>query len=66
MASTATVSVYDRAGHRLGTVYLAQPFEAHQTTLSDQLTRLIQRVLRAVPGALPRFCYVADAGDAET
>ncbi len=66
VGSTATLSVYDRSGRRLGTVYLAQPSESHQTTLSEQLTRLIRQVLAAWTGPLPRLCYVTDAGDAES
>jgi hypothetical protein len=66
VGSTATISVYDRSGKRLGTVYLAQPSETHQTTLSDQLTSLIRRTLGEWKGRLPRLCYVTDAGDAET
>lgn len=66
VGSTATISVYNRQGRRLGTVYLAQPSEAHQTTLSDQLTRLIRRILTVWSGPPPRLCYVTDAGDAET
>lgn len=66
VGSTATISVYDRNGRRLGTVYLAQPSEAYQTTLSDQLTSLIRKTLADWNGPLPRLCYVTDAGDAET
>jgi len=57
VGSTATISVYDRQGRRLGTVYLAQPSEAHQTTLSDQLTSLIQATLLRWNGPQPRLCY---------
>ncbi len=66
VGSTATISVYDRGGRRLGSVYLAQPSEAHQTTLSDQLTSLLRTTLAGWNGPLPRLCYVTDAGDAET
>lgn len=66
VGSTATLSVYDRSGQRLGTVYLAQPSEHLQATLSDQLTRLITRTLQEYEGPPPRLCYVTDAGDAET
>src|SRR5205823_4900865 len=38
--STATVSVYDRRGQRLGTVYLGRMPEPGQETLSRQLTAL--------------------------
>lgn len=66
VASTATVSVLDRRGKRLGTVYLAYTPEPGQGTLSQQLTRLLRGVLRRWQGPLPRLCYVTDAGDNET
>ena len=61
-AAAATVSVMDRCGRRIGTVYLGQMPEAGQTTLSDQLTRLLQDVLGRWEGALPRLTYVTDCG----
>ena len=61
-AATATLSVYDRAGQRLGTVYLGQMPESGQETLSDQLTRLITAVLSQWSGPRPRLAYVTDAG----
>jgi hypothetical protein len=61
-AATATVSVYDRAGVRLGTVYLGRMPEPGQATLSDQLTRLITDVLTQGSGPLPRLAYITDAG----
>jgi hypothetical protein len=61
-AAAATVSVLDRWGRRLGTVYLGQMPEAHQTTLGDDLTRLLQDVLRDWEGPLPRLVYVTDCG----
>ncbi len=61
-AATATLSVHDRAGRRLGTVYLGQMPESGQETLSDQLTRLITDVLSQWSGPLPRLAYVTDAG----
>jgi hypothetical protein len=66
VASTATVSVLDRRGQRLGTVYLAYTPEPGQGTLSHQLTRLLRALLRRWQGPLPRLCYVTDAGDNET
>jgi hypothetical protein len=62
--STATLSVYDRRGRRLGTVYLGQMPQAKQTTLSQALTDLLQDVLRAYAGPLPRLAYVTDKGAA--
>jgi hypothetical protein len=61
-AATATLSVYDRAGVRLGTVYLGRMPEPGQATLSDQLTRLIIDVLTQWSGPLPRLAYITDAG----
>jgi len=60
--AVATIAVYDRRGRRLGTVYLGQMPEAYQTTLSDQLTRLLTEVLREWQGCWPRLVYVTDAG----
>jgi hypothetical protein len=66
VASTGTVSVLDRRGRRLGTVYLAYTPEPGQPTMSGQLTRLLTAVLKRWQGPLPRLCYVTDAGDNET
>jgi hypothetical protein len=60
--AVATIAVYDRRGRRLGTVYLGQMPEAYQTTLSEQLTRLLTEVLREWQGCWPRLVYVTDAG----
>jgi hypothetical protein len=61
-AATATLSVHDRAGKRLGTVYLGQMPASGQEALSDQLTRLITAVLSQWTGPLPRLAYITDAG----
>ncbi len=61
-ASTGTVSVMDRRGNRLGTVYLGQMPEPGQGTLSAQLTSLIIQVLKKWPGCPLRFVYVTDGG----
>jgi len=66
VATTGTLSVYDRKGRRLGTVYLAYTPEAGQATMSEQLTALVQEVLRRWQGPLPRLSYVTDAGKSET
>jgi hypothetical protein len=66
VATTGTVSVLDRRGRRLGTVYLARTPEPGQQQMSQQLTQLLQEVLRRWQGPLPRLCYVTDAGDSET
>jgi len=60
--ATATVSVFDRWGKRLGTIYLAQMPEAGQGTLSDELTCLLRDVLARWQGSPPRLVYVTDAG----
>ena len=66
VATTGTLTVYDRRSRRLGTVYLAQTPESGQGTMSSQLTQLLLEVLRRWQGPLPRMCYVTDAGDNET
>jgi len=66
VATTGTLSVYDRRRRRLGTVYLAFTPEPGQGTMSKQLTRLLREVLRLWQGPLPRLSYVTDAGDNET
>jgi len=60
--AVATIAVYDRRGRRLGTVYLGQMPEPYQTTLSEQLTRLLSEVLGEWSGCWPRLVYVTDAG----
>lgn len=62
--STATVSVYDRRRRRLGTIYLGHMPQTKQTALSQALTALVQGVLRAYPGPVPRLAYVTDKGSA--
>jgi hypothetical protein len=64
-ASTATVSVYDRRGQRLGTIYLGRMPEAHQATLTEALTALTTAVLQQWAGPLPRLVYVTDKGQAQ-
>jgi hypothetical protein len=60
--AVATITVYDRRGQRLGTIYLGQMPEAHQTTLSKELTRLLREVLGEWKGCWPRLVYITDAG----
>lgn len=66
VATTGTISVYGRNGRRLGSVYLAYAPELGQQTMTDELTALIQEVLRLWDGPTPRLAYVTDAGDAES
>lgn len=66
VASVATITVYDRCGKRLQTVYLAHPPEENQTSLSSMLTEVIQGVLAAWEGPLPELTYVSDSGQCET
>ncbi len=56
------MAVLDRAGKRLGTVYLGHMPEAGQGTLSQQLTELLVAVLDRWQRPLPRLQYVTDAG----
>ena len=65
-AATATVSVFDRRGRRLGTVYLGRMPEPGQETVSRQLTALITSVLRGWTGPRPRLAYITDGGNHQT
>ena len=56
------MSVYDRGGKRLGTVYLGRMPEFGQPTMTKQLSHLITDVLAGWEGPLPRLHYVTDAG----
>jgi hypothetical protein len=66
VATAATVSVYDRAGKRLATVYLAWPPELGQATMDQMLTGLLTELLERWQGPLPQLAYVADSGGNES
>jgi hypothetical protein len=66
VATCGTVTVSDRRGRRLGTVYLAYVPEFGQGTMSKQLTQLVREVLKRWQGPLPHLSYVTDSGDHET
>lgn len=66
VATSATITVIDRSGRRLGTVYLAYAPELGQGQMTDELTGLLTDLLAAWQGPVPRLCYVTDAGDHET
>jgi len=61
-ASTATLSVLDRKGRRLGTVYLGRMPQFGQGTMTAQLWGLLRDVLDRWHGKTPRLVYVTDAG----
>jgi hypothetical protein len=65
VATAATVSVCDRAGKRLGTVYLAYPPELGQATMDAMLTELLHELFSGLEGWLPRLAYVTDSGSNE-
>ncbi|HEY2740032.1 MAG TPA: transposase [Thermoanaerobaculia bacterium] len=60
--AAATVSVYDRKGRRLGTVYLGRMPEPGQGALSRRLTALIEAMLGGWTGPPPRLAYITDGG----
>ena len=60
--ATATVSVLDCGGKRVGTAYLGQMPESGQATLTDQLTGLFPALLKQVDSQLLRLAYVSDEG----
>jgi hypothetical protein len=57
-----TVSVLDRRGKRLGTVYVGQMPQAGQVTLTDQLSGLLTAILTKVDSQGLRLVYVTDEG----
>src|SRR5918997_611069 len=57
-----TVSVLDRRGQRLGTVYVGQMPQAGQVTLTDQLSGLLTAILTKVDSQGLRLVYVTDEG----
>jgi hypothetical protein len=66
VATTATVTVFDRAGKRLRTIYLACHAELGQSTMSQMLTGVLNDVLAHWQGPLPTLAYVADSGGHES
>lgn len=66
VATAATVSIYDRRGKRLITVYLAHPPELGQGTMDQMLTDLLTELFERYIGPLPRLAYVTDSGSKET
>jgi hypothetical protein len=60
--ATATVSVLDRRGKRVGTVSLGQRPESGQRTLTAQLSALLQAILRRVESQGLRLVSVTDEG----
>jgi hypothetical protein len=60
--ATATVSVLDRRGKRVGTVYLGQMPESGQGTITDQLSDLLKAILTQVDSQSLRLVYVSDEG----
>ena len=60
--ATATVSVLDRRGKRVGTVYLGHMPESGQRTVTTQLMALIQDILKQVDSQSLRLVYVSDDG----
>jgi hypothetical protein len=66
VATTATVTVFDRAGKRLATICLAWRPELGQATMSRMLTELLTELFEKWPGPLPNLAYVADSGGNES
>ena len=60
--ATATVSVLDRRGKRLGTVYLGHMPESGQGTLTAQLSALLRDILSRVDSQGLCLVSVTDEG----
>lgn len=66
VATVATLTVFDRMGKRLVTVYLAHVPQLGQESISRKLTDLIREVFLNWQGPMPTLCYVTDAGANES
>ncbi len=66
IATTATVTVFDRAGKRLTTICLASPPELGQATMSGMITDLLTELFRRWDGPMPSLGYIADSGGKES
>ena len=60
--AAGTVSVLDRQGKRLGTVYLGRMPESGQGTMTTQLSDLLKAILTRVDSRRIRLAYVTDEG----
>jgi hypothetical protein len=60
--ATATISVLDRRGKRVGMVYLAQMPEPGQATITTHLSEVLKQVLSRVDSQSLRLVYVTDEG----
>jgi hypothetical protein len=66
VATCATITVYDRRGKRLGTVYLGYAPQLGQDAMTTELKLLLKEILLQGPSTkqgtepLPRLCYVTD------
>lgn len=64
-AATGTVSVHDRRGRRLGTVYFGQMPETGQRRLTKQMSAALTAIVttwHALGGVCPRLHYLSDGG----
>jgi len=66
VATTATITVFDRAGERVTTIFLGSPPELGQATMSRRLTELLSELFEKWDGPLPTLAYVADSGGKES
>jgi hypothetical protein len=66
VATTGTITVFDRAGKRLTTIYLASRPELGQATMSEMLTAILTELFEQWTGPLPNLAYVADSGGNES
>jgi hypothetical protein len=66
IATAATVTIFDRSGKRLTTVYLAWQPELGQAAMSEMLTSLLAEVLKQWHGPLPTLSYITDSGSNES
>ena len=58
----ATLSIFDRGGRRLGTIYLGEAPRKDQLFLTRRLDWILKEYFRRLSGEVPVLRYVTDAG----
>jgi hypothetical protein len=58
----ATLSIFDRQGRRLGTIYLGEAPCKDQMFLTTRLDRILEAYFKQLAGKVPVLRYVTDAG----
>jgi hypothetical protein len=61
-SACSTLSVFDRRGKRVGTVYLGEAPRKDQLFMTRRLNSMLNEIFKKLPGDVPVLRYVTDAG----